>query len=194
MRNPLPKNFYERNPEIVAKELLGKILVCRSKDQIVSGRIVETEAYLASGDEAAHNFKGKTKRNQSLYKEAGHIYIHTMRQYFLLDVVTEGLDIPSSILIRAVEPLEGIDIMKERRGTDVLENLTNGPSKFCMAFGIDKVFDGVDITSPQSPLSIFDDYVTFSSIRNSGRIGISKATDTPLRYWVQGHTCVSRRD
>src|SRR4051812_44626519 len=105
----IPRDFYDRNPVDVAKDLLGKFLVRRINNKYSVGLITETEAYLPSGDSAAHNFKGKTKRNESLYKEAGHAYIHSMRQYCLLDVVTEGSDKPGSVLIRAIEPVEGIN-------------------------------------------------------------------------------------
>jgi DNA-3-methyladenine glycosylase len=190
----LQTKFYEHNSEIVAKALLGKVFVRKIKGEVLKGRIVETEAYLSSGDEASHNFKGKNKRNLSLYKEGGHAYVHAMRHYFLLDVVTEELNVPGSVLIRAVEPLEGVEYMKKVRGVDTIENLANGPSKFCMAFKINREFDGVDLKDPNSLLYILDTEETIpeDQIEISGRIGISRAKDAPLRFWVKGNSYVSR--
>lgn len=194
MPNILPTAFYNRPPEIVARELLGKIIVRKLEHQIVRGRIVETEGYLARGDEAAHGFGGKTKRNASLYKDAGHAYVHGMRQYFLLDIVTEEIGVPSSVLIRAVEPLQGIEYMKALRGIDVVEHLASGPGKFCIAFEINKELDGIDITNSRAPLYIEGESDSDPSLRieKSGRIGISRAKDFPLRFWIKGNPYVSR--
>jgi DNA-3-methyladenine glycosylase len=195
MEKRLSRSFYERNPELVARDLLGKVFVRRVDNKILKGKIVETEAYLATGDEAAHNFKGKNKRNQSLYKAAGHAYVHSMRQYFLLDVVTENIDVPSSVLIRAVEPIEGIDYMKKIRGTEIIQDLANGPSKFCISFGIDKQLDGIDTTVPNAPFYICDSGSNIQDLEVaiSGRIGISRAKDVPLRFWIKSSTYASRK-
>ena len=194
MSRALKKSFYNREPVIVARELLGKVFVRKIDGVILKGRIVETEAYLSKGDEAAHGFKGRTRRNESLYKEASHAYVHAMRQYFLLDLVTESRDVPSSVLIRAVEPTEGIDLMKAFRRSEILEDLASGPSKFCMAFGITKEFDGFDTTKSNAPFFVVesDDRKGDFQIENSGRIGISRATDAPLRFWIKGSPFVSK--
>jgi DNA-3-methyladenine glycosylase len=183
----LGREFYNRSPEQVAKGLLGKYVVRKIKDELLVGKITETEAYLSSGDEAAHSFKGETKRTKSLYKNAGHAYVHSMRQWNLLDVVTEGIGIPSSVLIRAVEPCEGIETMQKNRTTRENKNLTNGPGKFCQAFQIDKKCDGIDIASKDSVLFITDseEKIPFDHIGISGRIGISKSKDMPLRFWIK---------
>jgi DNA-3-methyladenine glycosylase len=192
---PLPRSFYDRNPDLVARDLLGKVFVHEVDGKTLKGKIVEVEAYLASGDEAAHNFKGKNKRNQSLYREAGHAYIHSMRQYFLLDLVTEGVDVPSSVLIRAVEPIEGVEHMKKNRDVDKIEDLASGPSKFCIAFKINKELDGIDTTKTDSPFYIEDPVVPDENlqIETSVRIGISRAKDIPLRFWIKGSSFTSRK-
>lgn len=191
----LARGFYNRNPDVVARDLLGKVFVRNIGNKKLKGVIVETEAYLAYGDEASHNFKGKNKRNQSLYKDAGHAYVHAMRQYFLLDLVTEGEDVPSSVLIRAVEPIQGIEYMKELRGVSKIEDIANGPSKFCIAFSINRDLDGTDTIHSNSPFYVEEANVheTFV-VETSGRIGISRAKDVPLRFWIKGSPFTSRKE
>lgn len=195
MINPLPRSFYDRDPNLVAQDLLGKVLVRNINKKILKGVIVEVEAYLSLGDEAAHGFKGKNQRNQSLYKEAGHAYVHSMRHHFLLDLVTEGVNVPSSVLIRAVQPIDGISVMKKSRGTDVVENLANGPGKFCVAFNIDKTLDGIDMTTPLSSLYVTESENLEKNIRiaTSKRIGISRSQDMLLRFWIKENPFVSRK-
>ncbi len=169
----LPQKFYDREPIIVAKELLGKFLVRKIDGKYLVGMISETEAYLSSEDSAAHNFKGLTKRNASLYKEGGHAYIHSMRQWCLLDAVTEGTDKPGSVLIRAVEPVEGI------------EGLINGPGKVCRELSITRTLDGIDMTNSDSELFIAKgDKDIPHKVMTSSRVGISTAKDMPLRFYV----------
>ena len=191
--NILNQEFYDKNPEIVAKALLGKYIVRKLGTVLLVGKIVETEAYLSLDDQAAHGFTGKSNRNKSLYKTAGHAYVHSMRQWFLLDIVTEKEDTPSSVLIRGIEPVEGIETMKKLRKTENLNNLTNGPSKFCQAFNINKDLDGIDVTSPASLVFISDSptHIPDNEISVSHRIGISKSVDMPLRFWIKDNSFVS---
>jgi DNA-3-methyladenine glycosylase len=184
----LRRAFYNRNSKEIAVALLGKFVVRKLKGEVLVGMIVETEAYLSDSDEASHNFKGCNKRNQSLYKICGHAYVHSMRQWHLIDVVTEGENIPGSVLIRAVEP------MRKHRHTDLIKNLTSGPSKFCQAFTINNELDGIDLTLPESPLFIADNPITVTedSIEVSARIGISKATELLLRFSIKGNPYVSK--
>lgn len=193
MNEILERAFYDRDPAIVARELLGKILLSSYEDRLLTARIVETEAYLSAGDEAAHGFKGRSARNGSLYLEAGHAYVHSMRQYCLLDIVTEGLDVPSAVLIRAAEPLEGIDVMIRRRRVDTLTSIASGPAKLCQAFAITRTLDGIDVTSRRSVLNVLSAAkLKDEDIAVSGRIGISKSKDHPLRFWIKGNPHVSR--
>ncbi|MCB0749433.1 MAG: DNA-3-methyladenine glycosylase, partial [Ignavibacteriae bacterium] len=120
----LKRSFFHQSPLIVAKMLLGKILVREIDGLKLSGRIVEVEAYEAYTDEAAHSYRGKTKRNMSLYKDAGHAYIHRIHMQNCIDIVTEPIDVPSSVLIRAIEPIEGIEIMKNNRKKEKIHELT----------------------------------------------------------------------
>lgn len=166
MYKPLPRSFFNREPATVARELLGKLLVRRVGGKEMAGTIVETEAYLAVGDKAAHGHKGKSLRNQSLYKEAGHAYVHAMRQYVLLDVVTEAAGTPSSVLIRGALPVRG-------------------PGLVGRAFHINKALDGVDMTNKESGLFVAEGSDT-REVRVSPRIGISKSKELPLRFYYAG--------
>src|SRR6185436_7646806 len=145
METKLPRSFYTRpNVVTVARELLGKLLVVPAKDgERVSGIIVETEAYRGPLDRAAHSYGGRrTKRTEPMYSIGGTAYVFFVYgMYFQFNVVTNAADIPHAILIRALEPLEGIDIMRRRRGVEVDRNLTNGPGKLCIAMGIDRRLD-----------------------------------------------------
>lgn len=193
MSSVIIKDFYNRNPLVVAREILGKILVREINNQIVSGRIVEVEAYLASEDEASHSFKGMTKRNISLYKEAGHAYIHSIHRQNCIDIVTEAEGIPTSVLIRSLEPLVGIEIMKINRNKENLKDLTNGPGKLTQALQINKDFDGIDITNINSPLYLKDDNFYPENIISTKRIGISKNIDKNFRFYIKGNLFVSKK-
>lgn len=176
---------------IVAKELLGKILVRKINWEFLSGIIVETEAYLSSGDVAAHGFRGKTKANTSLYKSAGHLYIHAMHQQSLMDIVTDGEELPCSVLIRALEPLSGVETIKKNRNTESLENLTNGPGKLCKALQIDRSLDGLNICSLESEVYVLDTQIS-DEINESIRIGITTNKEPLLRYYIANNKFVSR--
>ncbi len=184
-KNILSRDFYNDSPSKVAQALLGKYLVRKTSNGTFVGKIVETEAYLPFNDTAAHNFKGETNRNKSLYKDAGYAYIHSMRQYCLFDVTTEGVGTPGSVLIRGLEPIEGLEVS---------ENLTNGPGKLCRAFSITKELDGVDVTNERSNLFICssEEEITPDLVHISTRVGISTAKDEPLRFSIKGNLHVSK--
>lgn len=189
----LPRSFFQRDPQVVAPELLGKLLVREVDGQTTSGIIVETEAYLAENDEAAHAYKGQTNRNKSLYLDGGHAYVHRIHMQHCLDVVCQTEGTGGSVLIRALEPVDGIDQMQINRGTEDLKNLTSGPGKLCTALSIDMSFDGMDLTVENSPLKIcIRDEATSREVLSSPRIGISKAKDQLLRFYIEGNQFVSR--
>lgn len=190
-KNVLKASFYDRNPMVVAKELLGKILVRKINWEFLSGIIVETEAYLAAGDTAAHSSRGKTKATQSLYKPAGHLYIHAMHQQSLMDIVTDGEDVPCSVLIRALEPISGIETMKKNRNSESLENLTNWPGKLCKALQIDRNLDGLNICSLDSEVYVLDTQIS-DEINESIRIWITTNKEPLLRYYIANNKFVSR--
>jgi len=182
---PLPKSFYQQDPLLVARELLGTVLVRNFGDAAeISGRIIETEAYLSGTDPASHAYNGLSCRNASLFKSGGHLYIHSMHGHHCMDIVTESQSNPTSVLIRALEPLEGIEVMKQHRSQIKLENLCSGPGKLTQALAIDKEFDGIDITKPTSPIQVYCDGHTPKKIYQSARIGISKATQFPYRFYL----------
>lgn len=188
----LPKTFYALEPEKVAECLIGKYLVRKIDSSYLVGKIVEVEAYLSSNDPAAHNYKGKTARNKSLFSDAGKAYVHSLRQYNLIDVVTEGEELPGSVLIRAVEPIEGIELMANFGGTDLVEKLANGPGKLCRSFDIKRIHDGLDLTLSSSPIFICSSNLASDlEIMRSARIGISKATDLQLRFFLKESPFIS---
>ena len=190
----LSKAFYDRDPITVARNLIGKVLIRDLHGEILSGIIVETEAYLGEGDAAAHGFKGRTRRNGSLYKKGGHAYVHTMRQYSLLDVVTGKEGTPGSVLIRALEPVSGIVKMMRLRHEERLSNLTNGPGKICAALHITRALDGTDMTVRKNGLYIAEGKKhPVPVIAVSPRIGISKAADMPLRFYHAENPHVSKK-
>lgn len=180
----LSQKFFNRSPLLVAPELLGKILLRKINNLKISGRITEVEAYLATGDESAHGYHGKTKRNASLFKNAGHAYVHRIHMQHCLDVVTEQEDTPGSLLIRALHPISGIEEMKITRNKEKVKDLTNGPGKICQALRIDMTLDGVDMTNPNSQLQILDDGYIASNIQKDKRIGISKSKDLDYRFYT----------
>jgi DNA-3-methyladenine glycosylase len=180
----LPKEWFAGDAVDIAPKLLGKIVKYRD----CSGIIVETEAY--TNDEAAHSFT-KTPRSQLLYDTYGHWYVYFTYGMHYCANVTTNKGSAGAVLIRAVEPLEGIEKMEERRGTFDVKNLCSGPAKFAKAFGITKAENGLPIAGD---FAIYDaPEITKSQIGISTRIGISKATDLPWRFYIKGNPFVSRK-
>lgn len=201
-RKLLPREFYERDPKRVARELLGKVLVRRLDARtLLAGRIVETEAYLGANDLAAHAAAGKTARNEVLFGQAGHAYVYfTYGMYFCMNVSCEREGKAGCVLFRAVEPMEGIEQMAELRDASLsvpptlreLKSLASGPGRLCLAFHVTRSDDnGKDFTSRKSDLQIVDDGFVPRKILATLRIGISKSTDLPLRYVIAGNSFVS---
>ena len=187
----LPQDFYQKETKTVARELLGKLLVHETPQGTIAGKIVETEAYLYPNDPASHSFRGMTKRNQAMFGPAGTAYIYfTYGMHHCLNVVTQAKG--EAILIRALEPMMGIELMKKNRKMAKVKTLCNGPAKLMQALAIDKSQNQTDLTSP--PLYIMDQpNLTDSQIAISFRIGISKGKDLPLRFFIRDNTFVSAR-
>ena len=143
----LPRSFYMRDALAVATDLLGKVLVHETPGGIASGKIVEVEAYMGAIDPASHSYGAKrTERTKIQYGEGGFAYVYFIYgMYYCMNVVVNERETPEAILIRALEPVEGIDLMKQRRKTDSIKNLTNGPGKLCTALGIDRNSYGQDL-------------------------------------------------
>lgn len=193
MSKTLFPTFYQHNPTLVAQELLGKHLIRTIGDVELIGMIVETEAYLAENDLASHAIRGRTFATASLYLDGGHAYVHRIHKYHCFDVVTETKDMGGSVLIRAVQPIHGIEIMKKFRKTDNLTELTSGPGKLCLAFDIDKSFDGIDLRNKLSELRICEGVqIPENMILRSERIGISRSTEEKLRFFIKDNAFVSR--
>lgn len=201
----LPRSFYEDRSETVGSRLLGKLLVHRSRDAMLVGRIVEVEAYLGphheTPDPAAHSHRGPTARNMVLFGVAGHAYVYSIYgRYFCMNVSCEKKDLAGCVLIRALEPIAGIDRMAMNRNlpwtgplTDrIARQLTSGPSRLCQAMDIMRSsHNGLDLTGEASMFQIRDDGFVVREAMATPRIGISEAVDLPLRYVIPGHPCLS---
>ncbi len=188
----LDQNFYLQPTLKVARELLGKIIVRQFNGQILAGRIVETEAYIGESDPACHAYGGMTPRNKIMYLPGGYAYVYfTYGMHYCFNVVTEKEGFPAAVLIRAVEPIEGIELMKKFRNTNNIYNLTNGPAKFCQAFKIDKSLNGTSLLGDEIFIVDSDDDIKFT-IGRSQRIGISAGTDKKWRFFIRGNPFVSK--
>ena len=193
----LPQSFYAQETPLVARQLLGCFLVHLQGEETTLGRIVETEAYLWD-DPASHAFAGKTKRNYVMFGPAGYAYVYLIYgMHYCVNAVSGPEGKGEAVLIRALEPLQGIPVMQRRRQTEELTLLCNGPAKLAQALHISlslngaQLFDGpLQIWSPDS-LPSFPALET-SDIVETTRIGISKARELPLRFYIKGNRYVSR--
>ena len=190
---PLPRDFYDRATELVARDMLGAVLECTTPDGVASGRIVETEAYLGEHDDACHAVVGRTRRTEPLYGAPGTAYVYLIYgMHWCMNAVTRAEGLPSAVLVRALEPIDGVELMRERRGAPRRDvDLTNGPGKLCRALGIVGAHDGTSLL--RGPLVVrAGDPVADADVEVSPRIGITRAADWPLRYYLRGHPWVSR--
>ncbi|TMU83766.1 DNA-3-methyladenine glycosylase [Bacillus sp. BHET2] len=190
---PMPPGFYEQPTLELAKELLGCVLVKETKEGVASGYIVETEAYLGPEDRAAHSYGNRrTKRTEVMFHEAGRIYTYVMHTHCLVNVVSGEQEKPEAILIRAVEPLEGLELMANRRSGHVKRNWTSGPGKLTKALGITMEDYGGSFLEP--PLMITKGYKP-EKIATGKRVGIDntgEAKDYPWRFWIKDSPYVSK--
>lgn len=188
----LPARFYERDTEQVARDLLGAILRSATPDGVASGRIVETEAYLGEHDLACHAAAGLTERTKWLYGPPGTAYVYFIYGvHWCFNAVTRSVGSPSAVLIRAVEPVAGIALMRERRGPVRDRELANGPGKLCAALGITGASNGLPLR--RSAVEILrGEPVPDAKVAITPRIGITKCADWPLRWLVAGSPWVSR--
>lgn len=189
----LKRGFYDRETETVAREMLGMILECRTEQGVARGIIVETEAYTGEEDPACHAAVGRTQRTAPLYGRPGLSYVYFIYGvHWCFNAVTRAEGLPSAVLVRALQPLDGIELMKARRGQRInAVNLANGPGKLCAALGIDGSLNGLSLQ--RGPLVVrAGDEIPDSQIVTTTRIGITKAADWPLRYYIRGNEFVSR--
>ena len=190
----LPHSFYARPTLEVAEDLLGKVLVHRTRQGMASGVIVETEAYIGEDDPACHAAPGPTPRNAPLYGMPGVAYVYlNYGIHYLMNAVTEADGYPGAVLIRALQPLDGIELMTKRRapnGRAIDEHdLCRGPGNLTKALGITIQDNRLDLST--SKLTIEDRGISVGTIATGPRIGIRVAVDRPWRYWVEGHRSVS---
>ncbi|MFH1824015.1 MAG: DNA-3-methyladenine glycosylase [Candidatus Firestonebacteria bacterium] len=178
----LKRDFYSRKTIKVAKELLGKILIRKVKNKILSGRIVEVEAYLGKDDPASHASHGKLPRNSVMFGEPGLAYVYfCYGNHFLMNVVTEKEGTPGAVLIRALEPLKGI-----------AKNLTNGPGKLTKALSISKKFNSYDLTKGKELYIVDDGFSNFKIVKTE-RVGIKKGKERLLRFYINGNRHISKK-
>jgi DNA-3-methyladenine glycosylase len=197
----LKRASFEAPPERVARLLLGKILVRKTPERkLIAGRIVEVEAYLGphrkTADPAAHTHRGPTPRNRVLFGPAGHAYVYFIYgMYSCMNVSCEREGRGGGVLIRALEPVAGLEQMARNRGLApgvAARELTSGPGRLCQALGITRSADnGVDLLDPKSSLQLRDDGTRAGRVLVTARIGIRHAVELPLRFAVAGNGCVS---
>lgn len=204
----LPRLFYLRPTLTVAKDLLGKYLVRKINKHLLIGKIVEVEAYLGKNDPASHAYRGRTKRNDVMFWKGGHLYVYfTYGMHYCANVVTEEEGKGRAVLLRAVEPINGIEVMMknrhhkrsppkadgllERWSNNELINLTNGPAKLCKAFGLKREQNGTDLLGDDIYLTD-GEHVELSKIRTSKRVGITNGTDKKWRFYIKSNRFVSK--
>lgn len=196
-RHPLARSELPNDTAALARYLIGKVVVRELPEGRISGRVVETEAYVV-GDAAGHGYRGMTARNRSLFLEAGHAYVYLAYGVsYMLNVSSEMQGVGTGVLIRALEPLEGIAIMRRNRGIERLRDLARGPGRLAMALRIDRSLDGLDLCR-EGPLwlaldgpGLAGDAEAPAEIGQGIRIGISKDADRPLRFYARGSPFVS---
>jgi DNA-3-methyladenine glycosylase len=190
----IPRSFYEQPTVAVARQLLGKYLVRKHPDGKTVGRIVETEAYVGPEDRACHASRGRTARTETMFGPPGYAYVYFIYGFYhCLNIVTEAVDHPSAVLIRALEPSAGFASMRTRRRTEEDRNLTSGPGKLCQAFAIDRSLNGADVCG--TVLYVEDRGEPPPKIVATPRIGVDYAgqwKNKPWRFLIRGNEFVSK--
>ncbi|MGO9402858.1 MAG: DNA-3-methyladenine glycosylase [Terriglobales bacterium] len=196
----LKAEFFNRDPRQVARALLGKLLLRKTPGEILAGRIVETEAYLGRGDAAAHAAAGRTARNSVLFGPPGHAYVYFIYgNHYCLNVSCLPDGVPGGVLFRALEPVAGIEQMAKARGIELaqgsaLKKISSGPGRLSEALGITRERDnGKNLVSARSDLRIVDDGYRVRRVMVTPRVGIVKAAEQPLRFFIAGNPFVSGR-
>ncbi len=199
MLAPLPRSFYEPTADVVAPRLLGHFLIRNTPAGPCGGAIVETEAYVA-GDPAAHSFVGETARNRVMFGPPGHAYVYFIYgNHYCINAVCRPKGCAEAVLIRAIEVEFGEALMRAWRHVKSMPELTNGPAKLCEALDIDRRFDGADLCAADSPVFIARNPEVNKFRRERGpmvtttRVGITKAAERPLRFYLAGSPFVSRK-
>ncbi|MDH7477968.1 MAG: DNA-3-methyladenine glycosylase [Candidatus Bathyarchaeota archaeon] len=188
----LSKSFYERAPDIVARELLGKILVRKIDATRLSGKIVETEAYYGERDPASKAYRGRKVFNELMFLDVGRTFIYMVHGNWLLNIVAHPKGDVGAVLIRALEPINGLEVMQKNRKVKDLHCLTNGPGKLSRALVITKELNGVYVTKRNSPLMVIEGERQSFEVCSSHRIGVKFDLPQELRFFIKGNKFVSK--
>ncbi len=187
----LSREFYNRDTVQVARDLLGCYLVHYSPEGLTAGVIVETEAYLQHGDPACHTHRGMTPRNKAMFGPPGHAYVYfTYGAHYCFNIVTQPEGVGDAVLIRALQPEEGIELMQRRRGRERLKDLCSGPGKLTQAMGINKEHNGSDLLT--GPIRVYRGWEV-PDIVTTTRIGIKAGAELPLRFYVKDNQFISKK-
>ncbi len=188
----LPRSFFEDHTPLVARRLLGQLLVRRVGGKTLSGVIVEVEAYRGRDDPASHAYRGETARNRVMFGEAGHAYVYfSYGFHWCLNITTEAIGVPGAVLVRGLEPLDGVPMMRVNRKKDDMMELTNGPGKLTQALRIDKTLNGEDLIKSKR-LFLARGESESINVGSSSRIGIRSGLEYRWRYFIGGNQFVSR--
>jgi DNA-3-methyladenine glycosylase len=187
----LPRSFYSRDPAIVASDLLGNRLIRVTDNGMLEGMIVETEAYFGFEDPASRAYHGKKIYNRLMWEETGRIFIYNVHRYWMFNIVAHEEGHIGAVLIRAVEPIQGIEIMIKNRPVLDIRQLTSGPGKFTQAFGIDKGLQGLDLAVNNDEIRIIEG-ISVDDFGTSKRIGVRRDLDKELRFFIKGNKYLSR--
>ncbi|MEL7566993.1 MAG: DNA-3-methyladenine glycosylase [Dehalobacterium sp.] len=189
----LKKDFFNRETSLVAKDLLGKVMKIQIAETGLSGKVVETEAYLGFNDPGSHSFRGRTKRNAVMFGPPGVSYIYQIYGiYFCYNITTDHEDIPAAVLIRALEPLTGSEIMQKNRGKKEMKDLCSGPGKLVQAMGITKSMNGT--SAIDGPIKFYaEDGIKSFQIVETTRIGLNQGADLRLRYYIKNNPFISKK-
>jgi DNA-3-methyladenine glycosylase len=194
--NKLPASFYQQDTLTLSQQMLGTYLVHESEEGITAGKIVETEAYLW-GDPACHAYRRQTPMNAMMFGPAGHAYIYQIYgMHYCVNVVSSPEGVGEAVLIRALEPTEGIELMEKRRRTYERKSLCSGPGKLVRAMGITRALNGtsfIDTSSVNSRLYLLPTADTSFDIITTTRIGITQGADLPYRFYIKGNPFISRK-
>lgn len=190
----LDRNFYDADTLSVARNMLGTLLVRNLHGHRLSGIVVETEAYMAADDPASHSHRGPNRKNAAMFMPAGTLYVYSIHAKYCLNIVTERASVGAAVLVRALEPWEGIDQMRLHRGKQQPRDLCSGPARLCQALAIDGAEDKLDLTISdqvwlERPPTAVEGHKW--KITATSRIGISSARELQYRYFIDGHHCVS---